>query len=411
MSRDTIRCLLVAWTLSASVCAATSAEWPQWGGPQRNFTAADADLQDSWKDAAPRELWRRSLGGGRAAFVVDGDTLYTMHGGKKRESVVALDAESGTTRWQYDYVVSYQPHAYDGPHSTPTIAPGRLIAVSIDAKVHALDLNSGELLWSRDLVADHGVKLPQFGYAASPLFHDGLVLLPGLGGPAPGALALKIEDGATAWARHDFLSSHASPMLIRVGDRDQAVFHGMDWLYGLDPRSGDRLWRIRLRTDAYDNVSFTPLWDAPREQLVVSHGYDNFGAQALKLRSAASKTTAEKVWNNRRLNVDHGNGVLLDGVLYASHRADPAFLVAVDLAAGETRWRVRMPKATLLAADGKLLLLDEEGELYLARPDDEGPGIVDKISVLRSDAWTVPTLVGKRLYLRDGEQAVALELP
>lgn len=387
------------------------AGWPQWGGPSRDFRV-DSTLAPSWETRPPRRLWDRPLGNGHSGFVVDERAAYTMYGGERIEAVVALDRDTGRTVWETRYPVGYQSHLaeYDGPHATPVAVGERLYTVGIDATVLALERRSGEVVWRRRLVAEEGVELPQSGYAASPLAWRGLLLLPGLGGGGPGALALDLEDGRTVWARHDFRSSHAAPLLVRTGGREHAVFHGLDWLYGLEPATGELLWRHRVRRGAADNVSFTPIWDAARGQLLVSHGFDSRGARALELRPEGDGFTVEEVWHNGRLQVRHTNGVLLGSLLLGSH-GGLGVLTALDAGSGELRWRRRLGKATLVAAGELLLILDEQGELHLARATAAGIDLVASLPVLDYNAWTAPSLVGRRLYLRDRMRAVALELP
>ncbi|MEM9378574.1 MAG: PQQ-binding-like beta-propeller repeat protein [Planctomycetota bacterium] len=388
-----------------------SADWRQWGGAKRDFTVETPGLARSWDPRAPRELWSRSLGTGHSALVVADGRVFAMYGAGERETVVALDARTGETLWSSDYAVRYatRNRTYGGPHATPLLdAEGRLITVGIDAKVHAFDAASGEVAWSRDLVVTHGVDLPQSGYAASPVAWNDTVVLAGTGGAGPSAIALRREDGGTVWARHSFLCSHASPRVIEHGSAEHLVLHGTNFLTGLDPANGDLLWRGRVRTDAIDNVSFSPGWDAASAQLLVSHAYDGKGVQAWRLSGdARSGWSLDRTWTNRRLKVQHGNGVLLDGALHAAD--GESFLVGVDVASGATRYKRRgVPKSTLLAADGKLIALDGDGTLRLFSADGEE---LASAEVLGGDAWTVPTLVGRTLYARDGERAIALELP
>ncbi|MEM1447527.1 MAG: PQQ-binding-like beta-propeller repeat protein [Planctomycetota bacterium] len=394
-------------------------DWRQWGGPERSFAADAPPLADAWADfgadssarGGPRELWSRPLGSGHSALVVAGNRAFTMFGDGERETVVALDARNGETLWSFAYTVRYatRSSAYGGPHATPLVDDeGRVITVGIDAKAHAFDGATGELLWSRDLVVTHGVDLPQSGYAASPVAWGETIVFAGTGGPGPSAIALRRDDGSTAWARHSFLGSHASPRVIEHGGAEHLVLHGTNLLVGLDPATGDLRWRGRVRTDAIDNVSFSPAWDPDTAQLFVSHAYDGKGVQAWRLTGNERQGWAlDRTWTNRRLKVQHGNGVLLDGALHAAD--GESFLVGVDVASGETRYKRRgVPKSTLLAADGKLIALDGDGTLRLVAPGGEE---LARAKVLGSEAWTAPTLVGRTLYLRDGERAIALELP
>src|SRR5437867_3832855 len=80
--------------------AARAQEWPQWGGPHRNFYADSAGLAASWPEGGPRQLWRRELGFGHSSIVVDGDRLYTMYRNDSKEVVIALDPNNGRTVWE-----------------------------------------------------------------------------------------------------------------------------------------------------------------------------------------------------------------------------------------------------------------------------------------------------------------------
>ena len=61
-------------------------------------------------------------------------------------------------------------------------------------------------------------------------------------------------------------------------------------------------------------------------------------------------------------------------------------------------------------ADGKLIILDEDGELGIARATPESFQVLSRASILKRISWTPPTLVGTRLYVRDRGNATALEL-
>lgn len=82
---------------------ASAPEWPQWGGPSRNFKVQSGALKDSWPTGGPKQLWSRPLGEGHSAILVDNGKLYTMYGSGTRETVIALDAATGRTLWEFPY--------------------------------------------------------------------------------------------------------------------------------------------------------------------------------------------------------------------------------------------------------------------------------------------------------------------
>lgn len=114
-------------------------------------------------------------------------------------------------------------------------------------------------------------------------------------------------------------------------------------------------------------------------------------------------------WSQRKLRVEHGNGVILDDVLYASHRGGG--FTAVDANDGTRLWSERIPKATVLAADGKLFVLDESGILHLVAADRTGFRSLGSVRVASEPAWTVPTIFDDALYVRDRTSVAAFRLP
>src|SRR5678815_4928367 len=89
----------------------------------------------------------------------------------------------------------------------------------------------------------------------------------------------------------------------------------------------------------------------------------------------------------------------------------PAPFTAVDVKTGKILWRHRsFSRASFLFADGRFIILDEDGHLLLATATAEGLTVTSKADLLTNKAWTVPSLSGTRLYLRDRENIVALEL-
>ncbi len=99
-------------------------EWPQFGGPHRNFTADSTGLAASWPESGPKKLWSRPLGEGYSGIAVDGGSLYTMYRKGDEEVAIALDAATGKTLWEYAYKAPGGGMALEngpGPHTTPLI--------------------------------------------------------------------------------------------------------------------------------------------------------------------------------------------------------------------------------------------------------------------------------------------------
>ena len=89
----------------------------------------------------------------------------------------------------------------------------------------------------------------------------------------------------------------------------------------------------------------------------------------------------------------------------------PAPLTAIDVKTGKIAWQDRtFPKASFIYADGKFIVVDEDGNLALADCSPQGLKVISRASLLQSNAWTAPALAGGRLYLRDRSTLMALDL-
>jgi len=113
------------------------------------------------------------------------------------------------------------------------------------------------------------------------------------------------------------------------------------------------------------------------------------------------------------MRVHHSNVLRIGDYFYGtSGDFGPAFLQAVNARTGEILYRDRsFSRASAVKAGERVIVLDEDGILALATYAPGGVQIHSKLQILENKAWTPPTLVGRRLYLRDRKTILALELP
>lgn len=382
------------------LAGSASAQWPQWGGPNRDFHSPAAGLADAWPEAGPRKLWERALGAGYSAIVADGGRLFTLYRSGTDEVVVALDAATGATEWEHRYPTGAWS---EPPNSTPTIAGSRLYTLGVSGMLCALDKNSGELAWSHDLVEEYGVKPPQYGFSASPLAHGGSLLLP-VGGAGFGIAAFALADGKLLWHAHELAEVYASPILIDVEGEAQVVVLAAHQLVGLSPETGEWLWSEPIEGE--QNLA-TPVW-CPDKLLCVTAGTG--GSVGLRFSKVDGKTRVEKAWKNDQLQIAQTTVVRAGDYFYGSTGQDPFFVTAIHARTGEVAWQEGgFSLANLVAADGKILLLDVEGVLALAAAGSSWK-VNARANMLEAQAFTVPTLADRSLYLRDLKNLVALDL-
>lgn len=401
--------------LSVVSAARASEAWPQWGGARRDFKSDAKGLASSWPVGGPRKLWERALGEGHSAIVSDGARLYTMYRKAANEYVVALDAASGRTVWEHEYAAPLLPKmdmTYGfGPHSTPLLAGELVCGVGTTGKLLCLNRRDGKKVWGHDLWTDFNGSRINVGYSSSPIAYKDTIIVQ-VGGAGHSLMSFDRSDGRVRWQAHDFRNSSSSPIIIEFEGQTQLVAFMHDEVVGLDPEDGRLLWRhpVGAEWNFHFNIS-TPVW-GEGNLLFVSAAYGTGGRVLQLARAEGGKTLVRELWQSERTRVHKENAIRLGDVVYASTgHLGPAFFTAIDVRTGRVLWQERaFSHASFLYADGKFIILDEDGTLGLATPARAGLTVHARVELLNGTSWTVPTLVGTTLYLRDRRIIMALKL-
>lgn len=394
--------------LCLNVVRGQTTAWPQWGGPQRNFIVPAKGLAATWPEAGPRKLWQRDLGEGYSPIAAEGGKLYTMYQRGEQEIVVALDAATGKTLWErpYQAPITVNMSRAPGPRATPLVLGNFVYTTGATGWLHCLDKRTGKVVWAHDLYNEFKGYVQDEYYAASPLAYKDTLIVP-VGAAGGGVMAFRQKDGAVVWRKHDFKSSYASPILITVDGQQQAVLMMESEIIGIDPNNGELFWSHPHRNRTKTNVS-TPIWGADN-LLFCSSAYDS-GSRALRLTRVNGQTKVEEVWFQKQMRVHMSNAIRLGDTVYASSGDfGPTPFTALNVKTGDILWQDRaVTKSSFIAADGRFILLNEDGDLLLAVPTAEGLKVQAKAALLTKTAWTPPTLVGTTLYVRDRKTIVAL---
>jgi outer membrane protein assembly factor BamB len=405
--------------------AAQSSSWLGWGGPRHNFTSDTRGLANTWPPEGPKRLWSRPLGEGHSSIIGESGRLYTMYrpstgirnNWKPEEVVIALEAASGKTIWEHRYPTSLDTMNFSrgaGPHSTPLVSGNRLFAASTDKQFFALDKLSGKLLWSHNFVKEYDALPNQMrwavkpGYSPSPIAYGDLVIA-SVGAPEHGVMAFRQDDGRVVWSAGKYSDiAPASPQIITLDGEEQLVVTSGDGIHAYDPKAGKLIWEYLVPTKSGVNIS-SPVWCPDDRLLFVSCAYDG-GSRVLQLTRSNGRTEAKELWFSNKMRVHFGNVLRIgDNFVGSSGDFGPSFLTAINARTGQVAWQDRsFSKVSFVAADGKVILLDEDGNLGLVTMSPDGLKILSRAPVASATSWTVPTLIGTTLYLRDRVNILAL---
>jgi len=371
-------------------------EWPQWGGPQRTGVSSETKWSSKGK-AEP--LWKAQLGIGYSSVAVAGKRVYTLGYDKDTESdvIYCLDANTGEELWVQGYPAKIMDLYHGGGTLTTPTVEGEFVYVSErEGKLRCLKAKNGDVVWEKEASKEFGLDIPQWGFSASPVvLGDNVILNYGK------VFAFDKKKGTPVWqTKKGYGDAYSTPIDFAVGERRAlAVFAGTG-LVILAGGDGAELsftpWETRYQVNAMTPVVFD-------KRMFISSGYDR-GCALLDLSGKDPKVTWEsKVMRNQMSGV-----VPWQGHLYGF---DDKVLKCIDLE-GNEKWRERgLGMGALSIADGRLIVISEEGELVIAEAASTGYKELARQKVLDGGiCWTVPVLSGGLIYARNhAGELVALD--
>lgn len=389
----------------------TSTDWPQWRGPHRDGISPEKGLLTEWPDAGPKELWRRPSGAGYSSLAVADGRVVTMARDGDLEAVICWNAANGKELWRHRYPCSTEGIDWgSGPRSTPTIEGDYVYTVGVSGILKCLKLRpaspKGEEVWSVDLLKEFAGPVPTWGFSFSPLI-DGDLLFTNPGAPeARSLVAFDKRTGKIVWQNLDDRGGYSSPITASFAGKKQVVFFTAQGLVGVVPESGKLLWRFPWET-SYDCNIATPI--ALGNYIFISSGY-NRGCAVVRIDEAANGAwEARRVYEHNKMCNHFATCVLYDGHLYGF--SDPSLLTCMDFRTGKIRWKERgFDKGSLMIADGHLIILGERGKLAIAEATHQEYREKAAFQVSNNQTWTVPVLANGRLYVRDEENVICLDV-
>ncbi len=394
-------CLLLG---VVSCLPALGADWPQWRGPSRTGVVEESSLRTSWPAEGPPVVWQAEIGTGFSTLVVANGRAFALGNIDDTDILSCLDALTGTLHWRHTEPAPLDPNLFEGgPTASPTVAGDSVLTFSRKGIVLCHDVQTGQVRWRVDVPAVCSVNIPTWGFAGSPVVIGDRVLL----NAGSCGVALSLENGAVLWqSDNSDDAGYATPLPVRLDDADGLLLLSGKMLHAVDPVSGRLQWEHRWIT-RYGVNAADPIVKGDR--IWVSSGYGK-GTALLELQDGQPK----ELWRTRELRNQMSPGVLIGEHVYAvdGDAGDDCRLVCLQFATGEVCWSTEgLGSGTLIAADGKLLILSDSGELVVAEASPESFRPLARARILEGKCWTAPVLANGRLYARNADgRTVCIDL-
>lgn len=388
---------------TAQALAQSDANWPQWRGPNRDGVSKETGLLKQWPEKGPSLVWKASgAGSGYSSFSIANGRMYTMGLRGDREFVIAFDITNGKEAWATPHGSAFRNDRGDGPRGTPTIDGDRLYALGGSGDLTCLDVKTGKIVWTKNVLREFGGSNITWGISESPLVMGNKVLV-NAGGRNASIVALNKDNGSVIWKSQSDESGYSSAIPLQVNGGTQVVFFTHDRALGLDINDGRLLWEYGKPANNVANVA-TPIVRGNR--VFISSDYGT-GGGVVEIKADGR---AQEVYFTKDMRNHHSSSVLVGDYLYGF---SSSILTAMKFDTGEIAWRDRsVGKGSLVYADGNLYCFSENGIVGLVEATPTGYHEKGRFRIQQGElpTWTHPVVAGGRLYLRDQDTIYAFDV-
>jgi len=390
---------LVGSVASASAQNAPT-DYTQWRGRTRDGSASAFNPPKTWPESLTRR-WKVEVGEGYSTPLLVGSRLYTLTRQEGQEVVRALDAGSGAVLWQQRYaaphtIVTGARNHGQGPKSTPLFYDNKLFTLGVTGIASCFNAADGKLLWQKP-----GPAVPTLyaNSSMSPIANGSSVIFH-MGGHEGGALtAFDARTGDVKWSWNGDGPAYASPVIATLGGTPQVITQTQSFIVGVSAETGELLWQ-RPFANKFSNNSVTPL---VYEDTVISSGYER-GVTAFVPTKRDGRWTTDVRWDNQDVSMFMSTPVLIGSTLYGMSQKASGQYFAIDAKSGKVHWLGPAREATntsVVKAGDLLLMLNDDGELVVARSDPSKLDVIRRYTVADSATWAQPVISGNRFFIKD----------
>ena len=351
--------------------AASAEDWPQFRGPTGQGHSAERGVPVEWSESR-HVVWKTPVPGlGWSSPVVAGRRVWVTTGVKDRGGslrALAYDVETGREVVNVEVFRTRSSEATNPKNSraSPTpIIEGDRVYVHFGADGTAGLTTAGDIVWKARFEYDS-----QHGSGGSPVLYGDLLIFSCDGADQAFIVALDKKTGKVRWKtsrRQPWDQAYSTPLVVRVGDRDELVSVGAYRTAAYDPLTGREIWRVEYR-DGFSNVP-RPVYG--HGLVYIATGFQQPSLLAVRADGAGDVTKTHIAWTLRRGAPLTPSPLLVGDELYVVN--DAGIASCLNARTGEPYWVQRLDgggySASPVFADGRIYFSSEEGVTTVIAPE------------------------------------------
>ena len=406
MARRIVLPLLLALVLIAALARAE--DWPQFRGPSGQGHSTERGVPFEWSETR-NVLWKtRVRGSGWSSPVVAGGRVWVTSANEEPGAstraidaslrALAFDVETGRQVVNTE-VFRVRHGALINPknsRASPTpIVEGDRVYVHYGADGTAALTTAGDIVWKAQFPYDS-----MHGNGGSPVLYGDLLIVSCDGADLAFVVALDKQTGKVRWKtsrRRPWDQAYSTPLVIRVGERDELVSVGAYRAAAYDPRSGKEIWRVSY-PEGFSNVP-RPVYG--HGLVYITTGFNEPSLMAVRVDGTGDVTKTHVVWTLRRGAPLTPSPLLVGDELYVVN--DTGIASCLDAKSGTTHWQQRLGgnySASPIFADQRIYFLSEEGVATVIAPGTQ----FRKLGTNELDGATLASMAvsGASIFIRTG---------
>ena len=374
-------------------------EWPRWRGPNGDGISNETNWNPEALAGGPKILWKVDIGIGHSNIAIKENRLYTM-GQKGRENIIyCFNAETGDEIWRHSF------ECYQDPQATPILDGNYVYALSKDGILLCLMAKNGKVRWYKNIVEEYNVEIPGYGIAGSLVIEGDLLIL----NANTSGIALDKKTGNKIWTsephtRRNDVEYYATPVIYNYKEKRCALLFSGTGLFSVDVMTGKHYWFYEWTKADSSNIVDPIVFD---NKVFISSSPANARCVLLDIKGNVPSV----LWQNENMRNHVSTSIFIDGYLYGVdgdyiRNIKDFSLRCIDSKTGDIMWEKEMRGASLIAADGKLIILEDDGTLHIAEATPSSYNDLSSGDVLEGERtfrkfWTPPVLYRGKIYCRN----------